>query len=1566
MLAAWRVCARRVGHLLLSVARRRTRLYPVGLSGAAAAAVLALGVVPAANSGASTAAPGEAQAGVVRELSDLRTAHSDTYLRADGTQLTKVFLAPVNYKDSAGAWQPVETALRQAANGSAEAAATALPVSLPASLSAPVAVGDQSAGVSFSLQEGSGSLVSSGSSAHYENARPGVDVEYVEGAAALKETLSLSSASAPDVYRYKLATSGGLSAKLFHGAVVFSDAAGQPRYVMPTPLIADAAASGPPNAHAVHYELSEDGSELSVVVDRGWLSDPSRVFPVRIDPSITTVHAYNDCLIGSEEHENTDLCGAALYDGHETTPFKSTLRSLLQFELGSIPRDDVILSAHLGLYVRGAEGTKTVDVFPLTTKPAFTATWNTYDGTHPWTKAGGDFAESPEGKTVVSSAQKGTWVSWGVAPIVEKWVREPATNDGFLLKADNETELSLDEYETTYGTESRKPVLEVEISPRVGAPGDSTFVNQRLSDSSSMQINVANGNLLQQNNLFHLPGIGYDLAITQGYNTRNNIYGGSVGEGAMLSTGDDVSLKRTSWDESRIYRDPSGAWFRFDRNPAGDKAGVKAFTKPPGIDATLTEKSDGTATLEYRAARLKYEFDNDNVSNIKKIVDPNGNTTSLEYVEFNPTEKGNASITDTHGHKLTFTNNGTTHLVSNIADPLGRKWSFTENSSKQLTSIKNPDGKEVKYGYDAEGRVNEVTDPDGHLTVMSYDSTTRVSQIRHVINGTATTIGTKDVITTFAYSIPASAEAKCPTEAEGTLGDTEVVSPNGSPEGKVNSASTTHRTFYCFNTNDQVIKTIDQRGNPSTAAYEPGTGSLTEYQNPGDVAEGSGSGATNKIAYNGSGAPLEITTGVTSSVSLKSTLTYGGGTGNGGQVEPSSIQTPFSAAGQKGSSEKTHKTFYGYDASGNLTSINQDTETGKPEAKLTYNAQGQVTSSTDPDGNVTKYKYNEGAGHEKGELLKIEPPSPLGTTEVTYDAIDRVKTVKDGRGNTATYTYDGEDRVTKVEYSDGSSVSFKFDANGNTTERTDAKGFGEPYTGLTLYEYDKLNRPTLETTPTARSTRYGYDYDSNLTSLEDAGKAVTYAYGSDDVLTSLTEPENSTHPFKFGYQAQTDNRESTTYPNGLLQCTKTDRAGRLTSFIVFKPTGEQNCTSSITPSATLEDYTLGYTVEEETEGVKASIETPDLQVLKDLKSSKETTYQYDTLDRLLKATLTGSPSRVSEYKYDNAGDMEVNHTYAGETTYTNEHMKYNAANEICAIATTTPTECATGAEEGVAGHPTYDKDGNMTSDGLLSGAGKFAYTVRNQLSSVTPHGESAKQIVSHGTGQNDLAAIGSEEVVTNVLGVGVTNSGESGKYYTRGSEGTLLAKRTAKGKPSETEYFVLDPFGSVAMLTNASATQTAPSSGTYQYDPYGAPVGSSPPTFGYEGAFELAGGLLHFGARYLDPAVGQWTQQDPESGTGSLRQSALFSFAADDPINRSDPTGARPADANSTRSYEEREPIEYYIHSQRSRSKALAAGYHERYERGRFGSEVAEYPQSYDNPYADDTYYYRVTGIRIG
>jgi RHS repeat-associated protein len=1419
---------------------------------------------------------------VVKELPELRTATSDTYERSDGTRLVKTYAAPVNYQASPGTWAPINDQLIPDASGNLHPRASNVPVSLPASLgSGPVSFGAPGREVAISLQGASllGTATSSGAEGSYSEALPGVDASYRLNATSLRETLTLANASAPTVYRYKLSLSAGLKATAERwGGLDIKDASGNSLYRLAPPTVRDSSGRTMSSARQVHYELSSDRHTLTLVLNSSWLHASDRVFPVRIDPDISYYNDERDCNIISGPEASTSLCGLPLYIGSNGEPVNEVGRALLRFDLSSLPQDSQVLNTRMSMYFFKANSStaQTLQAYALNRNFTSNATWETYDGAHNWAAAGGDYSalslpgggSQPYGERTYNNSSLEGRPEIGITPLVQKWIAEPSTNYGLLIKDSVETSSQFDGFEPSGGVEGG-PSLEVIYSSRVGTPAAATQNTTSVDDRAGIAVNVANGNLLADNKELTLPGIGYDFSLDAYYNNQNNEIWGPAGHGTTFSN--DVYLRNNAYDvdESLQLHEASGTWLNFTREKRADKEGDKAYLSPPGINATLVVHPDYSATLTYTLSRVKVQFEAE-TELIEKIIDPNGNTTKFTYAYING-EWETKTVTDTHGHVLKYSYEGYNEELSSVEDALGRKWGFSQNSESQLTSMSDPDGHKLQYAYDEDGDLKQITDPNGHLIELSYDTSRRLTKIRRVINGTATTTGTKDVITTLAYAIPASSEAACPT---GSIGDTVIVSPNGSPNGEVNSKASEHKTTYCYDSSDQVTKTIAQSGNSTTSSYNSAFGQLTEYQNPGDTA--GGLKVNNTIAYASNGAVEKVVEGTGEGTSLTTKFNYSGSEPYSA-VEPSSVETPRSKGSQTVAAHTSH---YGYDSNGNVTSVKQG-ETG-PEVKIVPNSSGRPAKSYDGEGHETEYKYNS----TSKDLEKIMPSSPLGATELTYDSIDRVKTVKDGRSITATYKYDGEDRVTEVEYSDGSSVSFEYDANGNVIKRTDASGFGEPYTGVTYYEYDQLNRPTHETTPTAKTDTYTYDYDGNLISLKDAGGTVSYTYGPDDLLSTVTEPENSSHPFKYSYDTGDDNRQSIKYPNGMLVCDKTDAGGRPTSLRAFIVSGSQNCSSTISTSSELADYTLSYSVSIPEVG---TVDTPQLQKLTNNKAGSQTLYAYDALDRLEGAVTEpigeGTPTLTSAYEYDKAGNITLNHTYSPSTTYTNEHMKYNNANEICAIATTTPAGCASPTEEGIAGQPTYDKDGNMTSDGLLGGANKFAYTVRDQLSKVTPHEGSASTIVSHGTGQADLAAIGSEEVIENILGVGVTGSGESAKYYTRGSDGQLLAKRTAKGEPSESEYYLQDTFGSVAMLTSSTGAQTAPTSGAYQYDPYGSSIGTTPTTFGYDSGRQLPAGLIHYGARYYSPTLGAWTQSDP------MGLAPMFSYADDNPVNESDPAG---------------------------------------------------------------------------
>src|ERR1700722_18978989 len=94
-----------------------------------------------------------------------------------------------------------------------------------------------------------------------------------------------------------------------------------------------------------------------------------------------------------------------------------------------------------------------------------------------------------------------------------------------------------------------------------------------------------------------------------------------------------------------------------------------------------------------------------------------------------------------------------------------------------------------------------------------------------------------------------------------------------------------------------------------------------------------------------------------------------------------------------------------------------------------------------------------------------------------------------------------------------------------------------------------------------------------------------------------------------------------------------------------------------------------------------------------------------------------------------------------------------------------------------------------------------------------------------------------------------------------------------------------------SIVAQSLAAGTVPSGGIYAYGPYGEPqawiLGGS--RFAYTGQVQLPEiGLYHYKARAYDPASGRFMQTDPAGYTADVN---LYTYAAEDPIGGSDPSG---------------------------------------------------------------------------
>jgi len=211
-------------------------------------------------------------------------------------------------------------------------------------------------------------------------------------------------------------------------------------------------------------------------------------------------------------------------------------------------------------------------------------------------------------------------------------------------------------------------------------------------------------------------------------------------------------------------------------------------------------------------------------------------------------------------------------------------------------------------------------------------------------------------------------------------------------------------------------------------------------------------------------------------------------------------------------------------------------------SKVISNASGLPLSMTDPNGVVTTFAYDPrnrllsrtihandgnaatGFGYDAtGNLTKMTLPDGSQLL-YTYDAAHRVIAVKNNVGESINYTLDANDDITQQQIS-GSTIAktqtavfdslgrmlkqigaynettaFAYDGNGNTLSTTDALN------NATAQGFDALNRLVGSLDPLSNTTLNTFDAQDNLTGVTDPRSLVTsYAYdGFGEVIAQIS------------------------------------------------------------------------------------------------------------------------------------------------------------------------------------------------------------------------------------------------------------------------------------------------------------------------------------------------------------------------------------------------------------------------------------------------------------------------------
>jgi len=614
-------------------------------------------------------------------------------------------------------------------------------------------------------------------------------------------------------------------------------------------------------------------------------------------------------------------------------------------------------------------------------------------------------------------------------------------------------------------------------------------------------IDTASGNFWHAFTDLSIPGRGPALDLARTYNSLTASTDSRFGYGWV----DSYALNLSIGAGSVVAHCEGGATMTFSYDGS-------TWTAPPRVLATLTHNADGSWTLVKHAQRT-YRFDT--TGRLTAISDLNNYTTTLSYPS-----SSQMVVTDPAGRTLTFSLTGN-HVSSisdsstpartvsygydaagnltDVIDAGNGHWQFSYDSSHRMLTMRSPryygdttttPSPVVTNHYDSAGRVDWQSDPLGRKTSFDYISaagSTLVTNPKGNVRAdeytagllTAVTrgYGTGQAATTYYRYDPATLGRSMVIDPNGDISRAQYDS-NGNPVSRTDALNRT--TYYTYNDFNEV-----------TSVTEP---KRIDYWHP----------ITTSLTYDDAGNLL-------------------------------TTEAPLQDA--YGNTTATATTTYHHDDPAHPGDVTSVTDPNDNTTINTYDAYGDLISTTDAAGDKTTYGYDTARSlrvrmvSPKGNLANADPAAytttyaydaygrptitrdPLWTSATSsqhqtvrhYDKDGNLDSVTDGNNHTTGYSYDAAGERTAVRRPDGSTQRTDYWPDGTVHVQYD--GNNQP----TTYQYNSRSDLTSVTDPLGRATSYGYDLAGQLTSKTDSsGRVTANGYDAAGELVSISYSDHLT------------------------------------------------------------------------------------------------------------------------------------------------------------------------------------------------------------------------------------------------------------------------------------------------------------------------------------------------------------------------------------------------------------------------------------------------------------------------
>ena len=794
------------------------------------------------------------------------------------------------------------------------------------------------------------------------------------------------------------------------------------------------------------------------------------------------------------------------------------------------------------------------------------------------------------------------------------------------------------------------------------------------------------------------------------------------------------------------------------------------------------------------------------------------------------------------------------------------------------TTVTNPLGHTVTTVLDPRrSQPTKVTDPNGKITTNTYDLLGRITKT-WLPNRSAVTYPTSPnyeftylvrtdgpIVTTTKTLTHDSKFQTSYVHRDGLLRDLQTQEESPDRAGMLVSEQR-------YNTRGEVTVnsgTYFATGTPST---NPVTGQETNYP------------SSTETLYDGAGRPTVVIAKRFNDETKRTTTTYTGDTTTvippAGSVATTTVVDALNRTTElkqytDAARTTSQSTLYSYDTHGRLVEV-----TDPANAKWTYkyDVRGRQIETTDPDKGKSTTVYDKG-----GRATDVTDAREI-TLHTDYDELGRTKTLKKGTATLAAWTYD---TIAKGQLS----TATRYDgANAYTTETT-------AYNSLYLPLTTKVTIPPSEG-KLAGTYQWGTNYNTITGHVEDVEhpeiadlpyeivvNSYTPVTGLPDTMTAGDDP--LVVDTTYDHYGQPTRVEYGEFGRQIWTTAEyDDHTGLPTRAFTDRDTAPQRIEDTkytYDPSGNITQIAAAY-------GQDAT-RTTDTQC-----------FQLDRLRRITEAwtntgeacatdpstTAVGGPdSYWTTYTYDAVGNRntETQHkTPSGPTADTVRTYAPPAAGKHAL-----PSVTQTGIAEPET--YTYDAAGNTKTRKIgTADQQTFDWDDEGHLKSVTKAADTTsylydtagqRLIRSDSTGKT-LYLPGGNELHLDKAETTVTGT----RYY----------GKTAMRTGGKLTFLLTDHHGTGTTQITNDATQAVTRRKT---SIFGAPRGTQPTNWvgdkGFVGGTnDTDTGLTHLGAREYDPAIGRFISVDPILDLKDPQQTHGYTYANNNPVAFSDPTGLRP------------------------------------------------------------------------